>query len=180
MRYVALLRGVNVGGKNTVSMSLLKEALEESGFEKVRSYINSGNIIFDFADEEEELLQKTIHEVIEKEFGLDIPVAVISTADLAEALAHAPSWWDRDIDAKHNALFVISPAKPETVIETVGEAKPEYESIAYYGKVIFWSASLKTFSRTQWSKIVSTTAYNDITIRNANTTRKLLSLVDCP
>ncbi len=61
-------------------------------------------------------------------------------------------------------------------MEEVGEAKPEYEKIAAAGQIIFWTAPLQTFNRTRYSKIVGTTAYQYITIRNANTTRKLLEL----
>ena len=109
-------------------------------------------------------------------FQLDIPVAVLSVKTLADALSKAPEWWGREDTAKHNAIFVIAPATVQSIIQEVGEAKPEYERIAHVGPVIFWSAPLETFSRTRWSKVVSTSAYGSITIRNANTTRKLLQL----
>ena len=79
---------------------------------------------------------------------------------------------------KHNAIFVIPPATAQQIAQLVGEAKPEYEQVDFYENVIFWSAPLKTFSRTRWSKIVqSKQAYNAITIRNYNTTQKLAQLV---
>jgi len=58
----------------------------------------------------------------------------------------------------------------------VGEIKPEYEQVDVYGPVIFWSAPMKTFSRTRWSKVVGSAAYGSITIRNANTALKLAEL----
>ncbi|WP_348922291.1 hypothetical protein [Enterococcus rotai] len=65
----------------------------------------------------------------------------------------------------------------QEVIESVGEAKAEYEKVAYHERVIFWSAPIKTFSRSRWSKIVGTKMYSRITIRNANTVNKLAELV---
>lgn len=175
-RYIALLRGVNVGGKNTVSMPVLKAALTEAGFLHVRTYINSGNIFFSADEVNAADLQQKCRQVIMDRFGLDIPVAVMAEPDLADMLAHAPGWWGDGSEAKHNAIFVIAPADAGAVIEAVGEAKPEYEQIAIWGQLIFWSAPLKTFSRTRWAKVSATPAYESITIRNLNTTKKLLEL----
>lgn len=175
-KYIALLRGVNVGGKNVISMPALKKSFENSGFINVITYINSGNIIFTANKEDTLSLQLNIHQLISDIFHLDIAVAVISAAELREALDHAPEWWGGDIDAKHNAIFVISPTISSDIIESVGQMKPEYEQVAMYGNVIFWSAPLATFSRTRFSKVVSTPSYGSVTIRNANTAKKLEQL----
>lgn len=174
--YIALLRGVNVGGNNKIPMPLLRAALEGEGFAGVTTYINSGNAIFRSGEADASALQRRCREAIARAFSLDIPLALLSARELSGALSAAPDWWGADPDAKHNAIFVIAPASADAVMEAVGEAKPDYEQIAHSGRVIFWSAPLKTFSRTRWSKVVSTSAYADITIRNANTARKLLSL----
>ena len=175
--YIALLRGINVGGKNIVSMPILRAAFEEAGFSAVRTYINSGNVFFSATEEGDvAALQQRCEQVIAAEFSLAIPVAVISAADLGEALRHAPTWWDADEDAKHNAIFVIAPASAEDIVREVGEMKPEYEQLAHHGQVLFWSAPIKTFSRTRLSKLVSTALISSITVRNANTAKKLLAL----
>jgi len=62
------------------------------------------------------------------------------------------------------------------VFKEVGVIKPEYEKIDYYGRIVFWSAPIKTFSRTRWSKVVGSSVYSSITLRNANTVKKLLQL----
>lgn len=98
---------------------------------------------------------------------------MIAQQDIAAALAHVPTWWNKDKESKHNAIFVIPPATAQDIFAAVGEAKPEYEQVAYHGQVIFWSAPLKTFSRTRWAKVTGTAAYRSITIRNANTAIKL-------
>lgn len=176
-KYIALLRGINVGGNNKIAMIELKAAFEKYGFQGVKTYINSGNVIFESECKDEDVLREQCETLISNIFKLSISVVVISAETLSEALIHAPEWWDADGDSKHNAIFIIPPATAESVVEEVGETKPEYEKVSYYGSIIFWSAPLKTFSRTRWSKIVGTSMYNAITIRNANTAKKLLELM---
>lgn len=178
MKYIALLRGVNVGGKNKLPMKELKEALLREGFSQVEIYINSGNILFESGETDELALQARCRALISGQFGVQTPVAIYSAGELADALRHAPAWWGTGGESKHNAIFVIPPATAADVYAQVGATKPEYEKVDSYGRVIFWSAPLKTFSRTRWSKVVGTSAYQDITIRNANTAYKLLELAE--
>lgn len=176
-KYIALLRGINVGGKNRVSMSELKQLFEQNGFCNVITYINSGNVIFSAEQTDEKKVKEGCEALIADAFGLNIPVTIVSVHNLMAAMDNAPAWWDQDKDSKHNAIFVIPPVKVEEVYEAVGAIKPEYEKVDHYGRVIFWSAPLKTFSRTRWSKIVGSSLYDSITIRNANTVKKLAELV---
>ncbi|EHQ90678.1 DUF1697 domain-containing protein [Desulfosporosinus youngiae] len=174
-KYIALLRGINVGGNNKISMQQLKETFRQAGYTDAQTYINSGNIIFS-SNDSEEALQRVCETLISEQFGLAIAVAIISAEELTDALEHAPEWWNIPNGAKHNAIFVIQPATAEDVCAEVGEIKPEYERVAYYGRVIFWSAPMETFSRTRWSKVSGTKTYQKITVRNANTASKLAEL----
>lgn len=176
MKYIALLRGINVGGKNKVSMSDLKACFEKAGFQNVVTYINSGNVIFESEEQNSVKLMKMCEELLEKTFGFPIRVAIIEANTLKEALEHAPEWWGDDPDSKHNAIFVIQPGTAEEVIADVGKIKPEHEKLFAFKDVIFWSAPIKTFSHTRWSKVAGTKVYQNITIRNSNTARKLLEL----
>lgn len=175
-KYIVFLRGINVGGKNKVPMPELKALLEQSGFHDVVTHINSGNIIFtsDTADEKE--LKEKCEALIANYFKLNIPVIILAVNDLSAALEHAPSWWGQENDSKHNAIFVLPPITVDEIYKAVGEIKPEYEKVDHYGRVIFWSAPVKTFSRTRWSKVVGSSVYDSITIRNANTVKKILQL----
>jgi uncharacterized protein (DUF1697 family) len=175
-KYIAFLRGINVGGKNRVSMPELKDQFQQNGFNDVVTYINSGNIIFSCDHSDEEKLKAECELFIAAKFKLNIAVTIVSVNDLRAAVDTVPSWWDQDKDSKHNAIFVIPPVSVEQVFKEVGEVKPEYEKVYYHGKIIFWSAPISTFSRTRWSKIVGSSVYNNITIRNANTIKKLLEL----
>ncbi|HEX3010709.1 MAG TPA: DUF1697 domain-containing protein, partial [Syntrophomonadaceae bacterium] len=125
---------------------------------------------------DEKKLKEECEVLIANKFRLNIPVVIISKDDLTAALNHAPSWWDHDQDSKHNAIFIMLPTTVDKVFEEVGAIKPDYEKVDHYGRVIFWSAPIKTFSRTRWSKVVGSSVYDSITIRNANTVKKILQL----
>ncbi|HEX5798236.1 MAG TPA: DUF1697 domain-containing protein [Candidatus Saccharimonadales bacterium] len=176
MKYVALLRGINVGGNNKVSMAELKKCFEELGFENVRTYINSGNVIFEAEEDDKAMLVQLCEQAIEKQFGFNIVCSVITAKELQAAVSNAPSWWGNDAASKHNAIFAIAPSTAKDIVKEIGEEKPEYEKIAVHEPIIFWSAPIATFSRTRYSKIVGTKAYKSVTIRNANTTKKLAEL----
>ena len=176
-KYIALLRGVNVGGKNKVKMADLKSSFERQGFQNIVTYINSGNIIFKSDIANENALKTVCEKRISADFGLDIVVCVIRAASLRETLAHAPEWWNKAKDARHDAFFVIPPMTAAEICAHVGEVKAEYEKVDYYGNVIFWSALMAAFSRTRWSKISKDKAmYSAITVRNANTALKLAEM----
>ena len=153
----------------------LKACFEKVGFNNVITYINSGNVIFESTKTNTAELVAMCEAAIEKQFGFRVICSVVSADELLEALKHALDWWNTS-DAKHNAIFVIAPKKTEEIMAEIGEAKPEYEKVEAYHPIIFWSAPPKTFSRTRYSKIVGTKAYQSVTVRSANTTNKLAEL----
>ena len=177
-KYIALLRGINISGKNKVSMPLLKAAFEDMGFLNVSTYINSGNVLFSSKINDKNSISSRCKAMIEERFMLDVPVVIISLKELSEALDNAPKWWDIDSEEEmiNQAIFLIPPVTIEEVYKAVGEYKPEYEQVGYYNNVIFWSAQRAALSKTKWYKIASSTVNNKVTIRNASTTKKLLIL----
>lgn len=175
-KYIVLLRGTNVGGKNKVSMSELKKLFEQYGFKDVKTYINSGNIIFSSEITDEIKLKEICEGLISNKFKLTIPVAVICFNNLLNVLNNAPEWWDKDMDSRHNAIFIIHPLTVDEIFKEVGTTKTEYENVGHYGNVVFWSAPNQTYSKTRWSKIVGLSFYKYVTIRNANTVKNILQL----
>ena len=176
-KYIALLRGINVGGKNTIKMADLKATFERRGFQNVITYINSGNVLFDSTLEEADV-KSACESMVTESFGISIPVCVISAADLIDTLSHAPDWWNKAPGSRHDAFFVIPPMTTQQIVAHIGQVRDEYERLAYHGRVVFWSAPMATFSRTRVSKIVpkDESIYYAITVRNANTTLKLAEL----
>lgn len=114
-KYVALLRGINVGGKNIVSMKEIKELLEANGFKDVATYINSGNIIFSSDSSDIDFIRRHCEALILQKFKLELTLMVIAAEDLIDALSNAPEWWDADNESKHNAIFVIPPTTVDEV-----------------------------------------------------------------
>ncbi|GBG95645.1 hypothetical protein LFYK43_21040 [Ligilactobacillus salitolerans] len=178
-RYIAFLRGVNVGGNNKISMPVLKETFEENGFLNVRTYINSGNIIFSSDIQNKSKLTKQCETIIVDKFNTYISVLVLSPNELSDILSNAPDWWDSGDQERYNSIiFVIPPTTADEVYAVIGEAKPDYEQVEIYKNVIFWSFKRNYRSKTQWGKTGNTSFKNKITVRNANTARKLLKLAE--
>ena len=114
-RYVALLRGINISGKNKVPMSELKKCFEKLAFEEVKTYLNSGNVIFSSNEDNTEKM------MIHNQFDLDIAVLVISKEMLEDILQSAPDWWDNDNkEIYDNLIFIIPPAKSSDVYSEIG------------------------------------------------------------
>lgn len=176
MKFIALLRGINVGGNNKVSMADLKDCFIKAGFLNVSTYINSGNVIFESNITDVNELIIKCESLIEDKFGFHVVCAIISANHLEYMIDKVPVWWGVGDEFKHNAIFVINPKKATDIADSVGDVKLEYESVEVRDQIIFWSAPIKTFSRTRYSKIVGTDLYKFITIRNFNTTKKLAEL----
>lgn len=173
-RYIALLRGINISGKNKIPMSELKEGVEKLGFIDVKTYLNSGNVIFSCDEDKAENIAAKIETMIKSLFALDIPVFVISEEDLADILQNAPDWWgNENKEIYDNLIFIMPPACFDDVLAEIGEPKEELESIKNYKEAIFWSFSRKDYQKTNWwSKTASTEISRKLTIRTANTIKK--------
>ncbi len=177
-RYIALLRGINISGKNKVPMAELKKGFETLAFVEVKTYLNSGNVIFSSDEDNIRKLTDKIEEMIKNQFGLDIPVFVLSREALEDILQNAPDWWgSEDKEIYDNLIFIIPPAAFSDIYNEIGEAKEELERIKDYKEVIFWSFSRKDYQKTNWwPKTASANVSTKLTIRTANTVRKIASM----
>lgn len=95
-RYIAFLRGINISGKNKVPMAELKKGFEGLDFTEVKTYLNSGNVIFSSDEDDIDQLAKQIEIMIKNQFTLHIPVFVISQENLEDILRNAPDWWGNE------------------------------------------------------------------------------------
>ena len=120
-RYIALLRGVNISGKNKVPMAELKLGFESLGFSDVRTWLNSGNVVFSGEETEPAALTGQIEGMIQRRFGLEIPVFVLPQEELADILRHAPDWWGtEDPEVYDNLIFILPPASFQDVYREIG------------------------------------------------------------
>lgn len=177
-RQIALLRGINVSGKNKVPMAELKEGFEELGFREVKTYLNSGNVIFSSDGDDVRSFTNQIEAMIKNQFGLDIPVFVISKEKLEDILRNAPDWWgNENKEIYDNLIFIMPPATFADVFNRIGEPREELEKIRDYKEVVFWSFSRKDYQKTNWwSKTASTSISKKLTIRTANTVKKIVGM----
>ena len=159
-------------------MAELKKEFETLGFENVITYLNSGNVIFTSDIQDENTITNTIHKKIEEKFKLDIPVFIIEASKLKELLENQPEWWGTaNKEIYDNIIFIIPPTTYEEVYKALGEPKQELEKIKEYKNNIFWSYSLKDYRKTNWwAKTANTSISQSITIRTANTMKKVLKL----
>lgn len=177
-RYTALLRGINISGKNKIPMSELKKGFAELNFTEVVTYLNSGNVIFSSSVEDKSMLLHKIEAMIKSRFDLEIPVFVILQEDLEELLSNAPDWWgDDNKEIYDNIIFLMPPLSDQEIYDEIGDPKAEYEKVHSYKNVVFWSFSRKDYQKTNWwSKTAGAKVSNKITIRTANTVKKLVCL----
>lgn len=177
--YIALLRGINVGGKNKINMKDLKEIFENLGFEDVKTYINSGNVIFKSSITDLKELINLCEKVIKNRFNLTIPLVINEVITLSKQLKKAPEEWHiNDKEIINYAIFILASCTVSEVLTTMGEIKPEYEKLSYSEDIIFWSSKRDDFSKTVYSKIANSKVNNKVTIRTANTIHKLINLAD--
>ena len=177
-RYIALLRGINISGKNKVPMAELKKCFEALGVMEVKTCLNSGNVIFSSAEADVTALTDRVERMIQCEFGLDIPVFIIPQEELADILRHAPDWWGiEDKESYDNLIFILPPATFPEVYHEIGAPKEGLEKIQEYQSVVFWSFSRKDYQKTNWwPKSARADIGSKLTIRTANTVRKIVNL----
>ena len=162
--------------KNKISMSELKLELNHH-YQNVSTYLNSGNVVFE-SDIEDKKIMKDIHEIINNKFNLDIPVFIMTSFELEDLLNHQPKWWgSNNKEIYHNLIFIIPPTASKDVVIALGKINEDLEKIEEYHNSIFWSYDLKNYRKSYWWKKTASSDIKDrITIRTANTMKKVLEI----
>ena len=176
--YVVLLRGINVGGKNTVSMVGLKTCLEELGFENVHTYINSGNVLLE-SDQSPEKMTEVIEGTLPKVFKLDsniINVLVLSHSDLTAVVDKAPRGFGSEPEKYHSDVIFLM-GIPVQVALRVFSPREGVDRIWPGDGVIYSQRLSAERTKSRLGRIVGTPAYKSMTIRSWRTTTKLLDLL---
>jgi uncharacterized protein (DUF1697 family) len=174
--YVALLRGINVGGNNLVSMKALKESFEGLRFQDVATYINSGNILFRSAETDPRTLEGRIDRMLLREHGLPARTVVRSLAEMARLVKRISATWKPDPAWRYNVIFLRHSIDSARVLDGIA-LKPDLERVVYCPGTLLWSARVSGLTRTAMLKLVRQPIYKDMTIRNVNTTTKILQLM---
>ena len=176
-RYVALLRGVNVGGRNIIGMPALKACFEAQGLEDVATYIQSGNVIFG-SSEKAPLLARRIESAIAKEFGCAACVVLRSSRQLRGVVEGAPAGFGaRPALHRYDLIFLKEPLATPEALRSVS-AKEGVDRVFKGSGVLYFSRLIAKASQSHLSRLVSKPVYKGMTIRNWNTTTKLLELME--
>jgi len=174
--FVALLRGVNVGGNNMISMSSLKKSFEALGFPHVTTYINSGNIVFTTKEKDARKLEKRIEQMLSKEYELGSRVVVRSLPEMEQLVKNLPRSWSADSRWRYNVIFLRHSIDSEAILADL-PANSDIEEIVYRPGALLWSAQATEMNRTNLAKLSSRKVFQDMTVRNLNTTKKLCDLM---
>ena len=158
-------------------MKSLKEELELLGYKNIITYLNSGNIILE-SENNENNIENNIYNMIVNKFKLNIPIFIIEKNKLKELINNKPNWWmTGNKEIYDNIIFIMRPHTYKEIYDSLGAPNEKLEKIKEYKNNIFWSYSLKDYRKTNWwSKTASTDIKDYITIRTGNTVTKLLKL----
>ena len=176
MRYVALLRGINVGGKSTIRMADLKECVEELGYDDVSTFIASGNVLFGAAERNAAKLEPAIESALERRFRLPIAVIVRSRAEVGRIVKAIPAGWIGDDSLRVNVAFLRRTVDGQKLAREL-EPREDVDELVATKPALIWATRRDALTRSGMQKLIGGAAYRDMTIRNLNTTLKLRELL---
>lgn len=171
-KYVALLRGINVGGNHKVEMKKLKKVFEGLGYANVSTYINSGNVIFESNKKD----FSRIEQALKKNFGFAIPVIVRDAKNIEKLCKAIPKEWENNTEQKTNILFLWDEFDNKKSIDLI-KINKNVDTLKYVRGAIVWNINRKDYSKSGMNKFIGSLIYKNMTARNVNTVRKLLLLM---
>jgi len=178
-QYVALLRGINVGGGNIIKMTDLKVCFEECKFENVATYIQSGNVLFESTETDQQKLAQELERALSKTFSpYKARVVLCAHARLKQIVHEAPKGFgSQPKEYRYDVLFLKEPLTASEAMKSVLVREGVDAAFAGPG-VLYFSRLNARATQSYLSRLVSLPIYQHITARNWNTTTKLLALMD--
>jgi uncharacterized protein (DUF1697 family) len=174
--YVALLRGINVGGKTKVDMATLREAIAALGCDDVRTYINSGNVLFRDPRSPRTLVPR-IEGAIQDRFGFPVAVQLRDLPAIRRLCKAIPDDWTNDKEQKTDVMFIPAELDKPRLLDSIVH-DPEIETVLHAPGAIVWHISRQNQSRGNATRLIKSEIYPRMTIRNVNTVRKLRELLE--
>lgn len=177
-QYVALLRGINVGGNNLIKMTELARCFEKQGFQGVKTYIQSGNVIFEAGSSAPGKVVRGLEAAILKTFDCRASVAIRSKAEMKSIVADAPKGFGKQPEKyRYDVIFLLEPLTAKGALKDVPLREGVDQAFAGSG-VLYFSRLVAKATQSKLPKVASMPMYKSMTIRNWNTTTKLLSLME--
>ena len=175
--YLALLRGINVGGKNIIRMADLRACFEAGGYGRVATYIQSGNVVFTAPKASSAALTSRIEKMLEAAFDYRASVVLRTRRQVETVVTQAPEGFgERPKLYRYDVVFLKAPLEAETAIESVLTREGVDEVHAGKG-VLYFSRLISRASQSRLSRLASMPVYQSMTIRNWNTTTRLLGMM---
>jgi len=175
--HVALLRGINVGGRNAVPMKALAPCIEAGGYTQVRTYIQSGNVLFEAGETDARALEVDLERRIETEFGFPVPVVVRSAEEMQETVRSAPPIFGSP-DHRCDVIFLKHPLDSEEAFAALPSPREGVDQSWIGPGALYFARLTALASKSRLSQIASSPIYPRITVRNWNTTTKLAAMLD--
>jgi uncharacterized protein (DUF1697 family) len=176
-RYVALLRGINVGGRNLIAMADLREAFEAHGHKAVSTYIQSGNVLFESSTPRDSL-EGDLEAMLERRFGVPLVVVLRTHRQLHNVVENAPDGFGGEPDIYHSdVVFLKAPLTSQRAMRVVELREGVDQAWPGTGVIYFARLSARR-AQSRMGRIVGTPEYQQMTIRSWTTTTKLLGLLD--
>lgn len=176
MVYLALLRGINVGGKNIITMADLRTCFINAGYTQVHTYIQSGNVLFSATTTDAGQLETTIEQTLEATFGYTGAVVVLSATELCDVVAEAPKHFGAKPDTyRYNVFFLKRPLAPQAAAKDI-VLRDGVDTLHIGSKSLYTTRLIARAGNSLLSKITTLSHYQSLTIRNWNTTTRLCAL----
>jgi len=176
--FVALLRGINVGGKNLISMPDLAECFRGAGYSDVRTYLQSGNVLLTaHPGNGTSELEDALERMLEQRFGVPIPTIVRSHDEFAATIASAPA----DLGSKElrsEVFFLKHPLTAEEVLAQLPELREGVDSVAPGPGAFYFSRVAALATKTRITRLMSLPIFQQMTVRSWRTSTRLLEMLE--
>lgn len=172
MQYVALLRGINVGGNKKVPMTELKSVFTAHGYTGVTTYINSGNVLFSSAQKVD---ASTVEHMLHSHFGFQIQTQLRSAEEIRALAKKIPANWNNDTTQRTDVLFLWDSHDSKSTLAKIHTTTAD--SLLYIKGCIVWNLKRINYAKSGMHLFIGTDVYKHMTARNVNTVRKLAALL---
>ncbi|MET0479911.1 MAG: DUF1697 domain-containing protein [Mycetocola sp.] len=176
-RSVALLRGINVGGRNQVGMTDLAACFRDGGYRDVSTYIQSGNVLFTADHSGGQAIEDAVEQMLAARFGIPVLVVVRSRDELAATIAAAPADHGSE-ELRSDVFFLKQPLTADEVLAQMPELREGVDAVAPGPGALYFSRVAAQAGKTRITRLMSMPVFLRMTVRNWRTTTRLLDLLD--
>lgn len=178
IQYLALLRGINVGGNNIIKMTDLKACFESLGLSDVTTFIQSGNVVFRSSEKDKAVLIAKIEKALSERFLYVSRIVLISDRELRKVIESAPHGFGTKPNLhRYDVIFLKAPLTAKEAMKSI-RTKEGVDTADAGKQVLYFSRLVSRASQSYLARMITLPIYQNMTIRNWNTTTKLLSLME--